>query len=82
MNEHPVNLFRSGRIVLYDDTDNKGIIADKEFLRLFEMLGYSLELWLRLLLGYRRAARAYNDKWNEMTSMEYWERIFNLEYAN
>ncbi len=80
MNEHLVNLFRTGRLVLYDDADNKGIVADKEFFRLLEMLWYAVELWIRLLIGYKRAARSYNDKWSEMTSLTYWKKAFDKEY--
>ena len=76
MNEHPVNLFRAGRLVLFDDADNKGIVADKEFFRLFEMMGYAIEAWIRLMLGYRRAAGKFNSCWSEMTSWEYWKDQF------
>lgn len=81
MNEHPANLFRTGRLVLYDDTDNKGIISDKEFFQLFEMLGLSLELWFRLLFCYRRAVRLYNEKWGDMTSAKYWMKAFGFDDA-
>ncbi len=77
MNEHPVNLFRAGRLVLYDDADMRGIVADKEFFRLFEMIGYGVELICRLLFFYRVTARRYRDSWDEMTSREYWDKVLD-----
>ncbi len=42
-------------------------------------LWYSIELYIRLLLGYKRTVGLYNDKWDEMTSYKYWEKAFALE---
>lgn len=75
MNIHPVELYRCGRIVLFDDTDGKGLVLDKHFGQLFVMLGYTLHIAVALIFRYHAARRSYREAWSELTSMDYWRTV-------
>ncbi len=75
MNVHPVRLFRAGTLILINE-DRKGMVLKKRFWQLFVMAGYLAELWVRLLIRNRAAVREYRDRWQELTSEEYWEKAY------
>lgn len=75
MNVHPVKLFRCGRIVLFDDADNKGLILDKKFGQLLIMIIDMIYILFVLLLKYYSARKAYINAWGEMTSADFWKRV-------
>ncbi|MCR5399070.1 MAG: hypothetical protein K6E68_05980 [Lachnospiraceae bacterium] len=72
MNAHPAELYRAGRLILFDDANNMGLVLDKDFKQIFVLIGKLVKVYFALLFGYRRAARRYNAGWKDLTSMKYW----------
>ncbi len=75
MNAHPAELYRAGRLILFDDADNMGLILDKEFGQFFKMTGKLFGVFFKLLFGYRKAARQYNERWRDLTGADYWDKV-------
>ncbi len=82
MNAGCEELFRAGRLILFDDTDNYGLVLDKDFKQLFIMIGKMIRLSFMLFFGYGKVARAYRARWKEMTNMSYWTGILENNERN
>ncbi len=75
MNAHPAELYRAGRLILFDDRDNMGLVLDKKFSKLFTLIGYAVRLRIKMFFGYGKARREYNRRWKELTSDSYWNGV-------
>lgn len=76
MGVHPVDLYRAGRIVLYDDGSMQGIEAVRCFGQIFVCLTlYIKSLWL-ICTRYDRSRADYQAEWASLLDLEYWRRLY------
>lgn len=76
MGVHPIDLYRTGSVVLYDEESMQGI----EVRRSFRQIAVFLALYCRSLglicAKYDRSREDYRKKWASLHGMEYWGRIY------
>lgn len=75
MGVHPVDLFRMGNIILYDDVSGQGIEVKKSFRQIFVFIRLYLKSLILISRRYEKSRRAYQERFRELQSADYWGKV-------
>ena len=75
MNVHPIDCYRVKTVILYDDTDNMGMVLTKRKCEIFHLAIIAVELVFMMLIKNRSVRKKYQADFSEMTGREFWEEV-------
>ena len=76
MGVHPVDLYRSGSVILYDEESMQGIEVRRSFRQIFVFFSlYVRSLWL-VCTKYGDSRQKYQAEWASLHGMEYWRHTY------
>lgn len=76
MGAHPVDLFRTGRVVLYDDASMQGIEVRRSFCQIFVFLSFYIRSLTLICTKYDRSKADYQAKWRSLHDIKYWKSVY------
>lgn len=74
MGQHPDNLYRYEKALLYDPDTKKGFFVQRKRKNLFLTMGRCWKMWRLLSKNYRRVVADFSEHGGELVSREFWER--------
>lgn len=75
MGVHPVDLFRTGKVILYDDVSGQGIEVRKSFLQIPVFVWLYLKSLMLISFRYEKSKKAYRERFGELQGIQYWNRV-------
>lgn len=75
MNVHPIQIYRINNLLLFDESDNKGIILRRSQKQLLAMVKLLIETIIIIDLKYKNSCREYKNSFKNLTSHEYWKGV-------
>ena len=78
MNVYPLELLWVNRAILYDETDQKGIIVKRDWKKCFYFLSCIRKVCKLLNKQYMTAQEQYRIRRTELQSEETWRKILDL----
>lgn len=75
----PINFFRVKRALQYNQSNDTGILTEKNYHELFRILCQYIRIRRLLYRKMRTAAEEYRTRYREMTSEGFWRRYLKLE---
>ena len=79
MNVHPIQLYRVGKVVLFDDKDKRGIMVERSFVELFKMLVLYMKTVGIICFKYNSSKRQYKKMFCKLQSDSYWKQILGIK---
>lgn len=76
MGAHPIDLFRTGRVVLYDDASMQGIEVRRSFCQIFVFLSFYIRSLTLICTKYDRSKADYQAKWRSLHDIKYWKSVY------
>lgn len=76
MGAHPIDLFRTGRVVLYDDASMQGIEVRRSFRQIFVFLSFYIRSLTLICTKYDRSKADYQAKWRSLHDIKYWKSVY------
>lgn len=77
MGVNPLELYRTGRVVLYDKESMQGIEAARSFRQIFVFLALYLKALGLICTKYDRSRMAYQAKWASLHGISYWGDLYD-----
>lgn len=76
MGVHPMDLYRTGKVILFDDASMQGIEVERSFRQIAVFLSlYIRSLWL-ICTKYDVSKADYRAKWKSLQDIEYWRSMY------
>lgn len=76
MGVHPIDLYRMGSVILYDEESMQGIELRRSFGQVFVFLSlYVRSLWL-IFSKYDAGKQKYQAEWSSLHGIEYWRYLY------
>ncbi len=75
MGVHPIDLFRTGRVVLYDDASMQGIEVRRSFRQIFVFLSFYVRSLILICTKYDSSKADYQAEWTSLHDMKYWKSV-------
>lgn len=79
MGVHPIDLYRTGRIVLYDDTSMQGIEVRRSFRQIFAFLSFYIRSLMLICTKYDSSKADYRAEWASLHDIKYWRSVYDQE---
>lgn len=79
MGVHPVDLYRMGKIILYDDVSVQGIEVERSFKQIFVFIWLYIKSLFLIMFRYGRSRKAYQKHYKELHNIGYWEEVLGLK---
>lgn len=76
MGVHPVDLYRTGRVILYDDESMQGIEVKRSFRQIFVFFLLYMKSLRLICMKYDRSKQAYQAKWASLHGIAYWRSVY------
>lgn len=74
MGQHPDNLYRYKKALLYDPDTKQGFFVERKRKNLFVTAGRCLRMWWLLCKNYRRVVADYSEHGKNLINREFWEK--------
>lgn len=78
MSVHPFDMYRIGQAVLYDDASGKGIEVKRSFRQIFIFIALYVKALYLLLMKYNKSKKLYRERFQELCSEDYWNKVLEL----
>ncbi|MDE5699665.1 MAG: hypothetical protein K2I96_20020 [Lachnospiraceae bacterium] len=76
MGVHPIDLYRTGSVILYDDESMQGIEVRRSFRQIFVFLSLYVKSLRLICTKYDRSKQAYRAKWASLHGISYWRSVY------
>ncbi len=76
MSVHPVDLYRAGDVILYDDASMQGIEVRRSFRHIFQMILLYMRSLILIYTKYDKSKADYRKEWASLQDIEYWRRVY------
>ncbi len=73
------NFYKSKVTIQYNRLVDKGMVTKQSRLKLFKVSFKLLGMYFKTLFGYRKASKLYQKHYEELTSINTWNRLLNLD---
>ena len=77
MGVHPIDLYRTGRVILYDDESMQGIEVRRSFRQVFVFLSLYLKSLKLIYTRYDDSKANYQAKWSSLHDIVYWRNVYD-----
>lgn len=77
MGVHPVDLYRTGKVILYDEESMQGIEVKRSFCQIFVCLLLYLKSLRLICTEYDSAKADYQAKWTLLQDIGYWGKLYD-----
>ncbi|MCM1184341.1 MAG: glycosyltransferase [Roseburia sp.] len=75
MGVHPIDLYRTGAVILYDEASGQGIEVQRSFRQIFVFISLYLKSLILISHKYKQSKEAYRERFGELQRVEYWSRV-------
>ncbi len=79
MNVHPAKLYRVGKVVLYDDASNAGVVLERQWNAIWEFVSLYTKANRLLKNKYEKSKMEYNQSFRELCNYDTWNRHLKIE---
>lgn len=76
MGVNPMDMYRAGKVVLYDDASMQGIEVRRSFRQIFVMIFLYVKSLILIYTKYDKSKSAYRKKWESLQDIRYWRRVY------
>lgn len=76
MSVHPLDMYRAGTAVLYDDASMQGIEVKRSFGQIFVLILLYMRSLFLIAWKYDRSKSAYQEKWALLQDIQYWRKVY------
>lgn len=75
----PFEIYRKYKVLLFDPDSQKGILVQKSYIQAMVCLIYYIKTIIYLKIKYHKVCEEYRQRFNEMTTLDFWENYLELK---